>query len=115
MVIPATADLTPAMNQSMARISLSTSPCGAVIFCKGIDGDHGQFCISAQLTIPPPVRWMLVLEDFDEERLYFAKGLPREWVASGEEISITGASHAMGPCHYENEDGSGSEDRSGRD
>jgi hypothetical protein len=34
---------------------------------------------------------MLVLEDSDEERLYFARGLPREWVASGEQISISGA------------------------
>jgi hypothetical protein len=50
-----------------------------------------DFCIPAQLTIPPLVRWMLVLEDSDEGRLYFAKGLPREWVASGEQISITGA------------------------
>jgi hypothetical protein len=57
----------------------------------GIDGDSALFCIPAQLTIPPLVRWMLVLEDSDEDRLYFAKGLPREWVASGEEIRITGA------------------------
>lgn len=57
----------------------------------GIDGDSALFCIPAQLTIPPLVRWMLVLEDSDEDRLYFAKGLPREWVASGKEISITGA------------------------
>jgi hypothetical protein len=57
----------------------------------GIDGDNALFCIPAQLTIPPLVRWMLVLEDSDEDRLYFAKGLPREWVASGEQISITGA------------------------
>jgi hypothetical protein len=57
----------------------------------GIDGDHALFCIPAQLTIPPLVRWMLVLEDSDADRLYFAKGLPREWVASGEEISVTGA------------------------
>ena len=57
----------------------------------GIDGDNALFCIPAQLTIPPLVRWMLVLEDSDEDRLYFAKGLPREWVASGKEISIAGA------------------------
>jgi hypothetical protein len=57
----------------------------------GIDGDSALFCIPAQLTIPPLVRWMLVLEDSDKDRLYFAKGLPREWVGSGEEISITGA------------------------
>jgi hypothetical protein len=32
-----------------------------------------------------------VLEDSDADRLYFAKGLPREWVASGDEIKIEGA------------------------
>lgn len=62
----------------------------------GIDGDSALFCIPAQLTIPPLVRWMLVLEDSDEDRLYFAKGLPREWVASGQEISITGATTRWG-------------------
>jgi len=31
---------------------------------------------------------MLVLEDSDEDRLYFGKGLPREWVISGKEIRI---------------------------
>ncbi|HEY7352540.1 MAG TPA: hypothetical protein VH596_07200 [Terriglobales bacterium] len=29
------------------------------------------------------VRWMLVLEDSDKDRLYFGKELPREWVTSG--------------------------------
>jgi hypothetical protein len=57
----------------------------------GIDGDNALFCIPAQLTIPLLVRWMLVLEDSDEERLYLGKGLPREWVASGEEIRIEAA------------------------
>lgn len=54
----------------------------------GIDGDNALFCIPAQLTIPLLVRWMLVLEDSDEDRLYFAKGVPREWVGSGKEIRI---------------------------
>jgi len=49
------------------------------------------FCIPAQLTIPLLVRWMLMLEDSDEDRLYFGRGLPREWVASGKEIRIEGA------------------------
>jgi hypothetical protein len=31
---------------------------------------------------------MLVLEDSDEDRLYFGKGLPREWGISGKEIGI---------------------------
>jgi len=54
----------------------------------GIDGDNALFCIPAQLTIPILMRWMLVLEDSDEDRLYFGKGLPREWVISGKEIRI---------------------------
>jgi hypothetical protein len=54
----------------------------------GIDGDTAIFCIPAQLTIPLLVRWMLVLEDSDEDILYFAKGIPRDWVASGKEIRI---------------------------
>jgi hypothetical protein len=54
----------------------------------GIDGDNALFCIPAQLTIPILMRWMLVLEDSEEERLYFGKGLPREWVISGKEIRI---------------------------
>lgn len=57
----------------------------------GIDGDNALFCIPAQLTIPLLVRWMLVLEDSDEDRLYFAKGLPRDWVGSGKQIRIDGA------------------------
>ena len=54
----------------------------------GINGDNALFCIPAQLTIPIVMRWMLVLEDSDEDRLYFGKGLPREWVISGKEIRI---------------------------
>ena len=66
----------------------------------GIDGDNALFCIPAQLTIPPLLRWMLVLEDSDEDRLYFGKGLPREWVASGEEISIEGAPTRWGRVSF---------------
>lgn len=57
----------------------------------GIDGDSALFCIPAQLTIPLLVRSMLVLEDSDEDKLYLAKGLPRDWVASGKEVRIDGA------------------------
>jgi hypothetical protein len=57
----------------------------------GIDGSNTLFCIPAQQTIPLLVRWMLVLEDSDEERLYLAKGLPRDWVASGKAIRIENA------------------------
>lgn len=54
----------------------------------GINGGNALFCIPAQQTIPLLVRWMLVLEDSDADRLYFAKGVPREWVASGKPVSI---------------------------
>jgi hypothetical protein len=54
----------------------------------GINGGTAIFCIPAQLTIPLLVRWMLVLEDSDDERLYFAKGVPRGWVSSGKPVSI---------------------------
>ena len=57
----------------------------------GINGGTALFCIPAQLTIPLLVRWMLVLEDSDEDRLYFAKGVPRTWLASGEAVRISQA------------------------
>jgi hypothetical protein len=65
----------------------------------GIDGDNALFCIPAQLTIPALVRWMIVIEDSDEDRLYFGKGLPRDWVASGEEIRIGDAPTRFGRVH----------------
>jgi hypothetical protein len=66
----------------------------------GIDGDSALFCIPAQMTIPLLVRWMLVLEDSDEDRLYFGKGIPREWVASGKEIRIDGAPTRWGKVNF---------------
>jgi major membrane immunogen (membrane-anchored lipoprotein) len=54
----------------------------------GITGDTALFCIPAQQTIPLLVRWMLVMEDSDADRLYLGKGLPREWVVSGKEIRV---------------------------
>lgn len=54
----------------------------------GITGGTALFCIPAQQTIPLLVRWMLVLEDSDEDRLYLGRGLPRDWVLSGKKIGI---------------------------
>lgn len=48
----------------------------------GITGDSGTYCVPAQQTIPLLVRWMLVLEDSDDDILYLAKGVPRAWVGS---------------------------------
>jgi hypothetical protein len=63
----------------------------------GIGGGTATFCIPAQQTVPLLVRWMLVLEDSDEEKLYFGKGLPRDWVISGNEIKIRQAPTRWGP------------------
>ncbi len=59
----------------------------------GLEGDASLFCIPAQQTIPLMVRWMLVLEDPDEEKLYLGKGLPREWVISGRKSRMTARLH----------------------
>ncbi len=54
----------------------------------GLGPGKPTFCIPAQQTIPCVVRWMLAIEDHDEDRLYLAKGVPRAWVASGQPIRI---------------------------
>src|SRR6266487_3488034 len=66
----------------------------------GINGGTATFCIPAQQTIPLMVRWMLVLEDSDEDRLYLGKGLPRDWVASGKEIKIDQAPTRWGRVNF---------------
>jgi len=66
----------------------------------GITGDSALYCVPAQHTIPLLVRWMLVLEDSDEDRLYLAKGVPREWVGSGKEIGIEHAPTRWGRVSF---------------
>jgi hypothetical protein len=67
----------------------------------GITGGTALFCVPAQQTIPLLVRWMLVLEDSDEERLYFGKGLPRDWVASGKPARIEQAPTRWGRVTFQ--------------
>jgi hypothetical protein len=66
----------------------------------GITGDSATYCVPAQQTVPLLVRWMLVLEDSDEDRLYLAKGVPREWVGSGKEIGIEQAPTRWGKVSF---------------
>jgi hypothetical protein len=66
----------------------------------GVTGDSGTYCVPAQQTIPLLVRWMLVLEDSDDEILYLAKGLPREWVGSGKQIEIQRAPTRWGRVSF---------------
>jgi hypothetical protein len=73
----------------------------------GITGDSALFCVPAQQTVPLLVRWMMVLEDSDEDRLYFGKGLPAQWVLSGEEISIAQAPTRWGRASFKMKGNSG--------
>jgi hypothetical protein len=66
----------------------------------GITGDSATYCVPAQQTIPLLVRWMLVLEDSDEDKLYLAKGVPREWVGSDKEIRIEHAPTRWGKVSF---------------
>ncbi|HKV23626.1 MAG TPA: hypothetical protein VJN93_03455 [Candidatus Acidoferrum sp.] len=66
----------------------------------GITGGTAIFCIPAQQTIPLLVRWMLVLEDSDDDKLYFGKALPRDWVASGKLINIQHAPTRWGRVDF---------------
>jgi hypothetical protein len=67
----------------------------------GITGGTAIFCIPAQQTIPLLVRWMLALEDSDEERLYLARGLPRTWLASEKTIGIEQAPTRWGRVSFQ--------------
>jgi hypothetical protein len=66
----------------------------------GTAGGAATFCIPAQLTIPIILRWALVLEDQDVDRLYLGRGVPREWLATGKDISIKGAPTRWGRVDY---------------
>jgi hypothetical protein len=66
----------------------------------GITGDGALFCIPAQQTIPLLVRWMLVFEDPDADRLYCGRALPRKWVGSGKPIGIQQAPTRWGRVDY---------------
>lgn len=66
----------------------------------GITGGGALFCIPAQQTIPLLVRWMLVFEDPDEDRLYCGRAVPRAWVAAGKPIGIEAAPTRWGRVSY---------------
>jgi hypothetical protein len=57
----------------------------------GITGGRAIFCVPAQQTVPIMVKWALVLDDPDEERVYFGRAVPRAWLASGKPVQISQA------------------------
>ena len=66
----------------------------------GITGDLALFCIPAQLTIPLLVRWMLVFEESDADRLHLGRALPVDWTSSGKPVAIVGAPTRWGPVDF---------------
>ncbi len=66
----------------------------------GINGGDALFCIPAQQTIPLLLRWMVVFEDPDAERLSFGRALPRAWMAAGKPIGIEQAPTRWGRVDY---------------
>ena len=60
----------------------------------------GPYCVPSQQAVPLLVRWMLVFEDSDAERLYFGRGLPKAWVISGKEISVEQAPTRWGRINF---------------
>ena len=66
----------------------------------GITGGTALFCIPAQQTIPLLVRWMLVLEDSDADRLYLGRGIPRAWFATGRPVQIESAPTRWGDVSF---------------
>jgi hypothetical protein len=66
----------------------------------GITGGGALFCIPAQQTIPLLVRWLLVYENSDEDRLYFGRAIPRAWIATGKPIAIEQAPTRWGRVNY---------------
>ncbi|MFT4198230.1 MAG: Tat pathway signal protein [Pseudoxanthomonas sp.] len=55
----------------------------------GITGGMPLFCMPAQLTVPLLLRWLLVFDQDDE--LYLARALPRDWLGSGKPIELRDA------------------------
>ncbi len=66
----------------------------------GINGGDALFCIPAQQTIPLLLRWMLVFEDPDADRLYFGRAIPHAWIAAGKPIGIEQAPTRWGRVDY---------------
>lgn len=58
------------------------------------------YCTPAQLTEPLLTRWMLVFEDPAADRLWLAKGTPRDWLQDGKTIRVDDAPTRWGRVSY---------------
>ncbi|MGH8252401.1 MAG: hypothetical protein ACRES2_00045 [Steroidobacteraceae bacterium] len=53
--------------------------------------ESAPYCSPAQLVVPLMLRWLLVFEDPDAEVLWLGRGVPRQWLADGQLISVSSA------------------------
>jgi hypothetical protein len=65
-----------------------------------LDEDAAPYCVPAQLTMPLFARWMLVFEDPEADVLWLGKAAPRDWLARGKHIRVTGATTRWGRIDY---------------
>ena len=58
------------------------------------------YCTPAQLVVPLMTRWMLVFEEPASQRLWLAKGAPRNWFEDGKYISVSNAPTRWGKVGF---------------
>ena len=65
-----------------------------------LQGGLDLFCLPAQMTVPILLRWALVYEDDAGETLHLARAVPRRWIVSGREISVSGMPTRWGKVSF---------------
>jgi hypothetical protein len=58
------------------------------------------YCTPAQMVVPLMTRWMLVFEEPASDRLWLAKGTPRDWLDDGQTVAVTNAPTRWGPVSF---------------
>jgi hypothetical protein len=64
------------------------------------DGNAAPYCTPAQLVVALMTRWLLVFEDPESETLWLGKAIPREWLADGKTVAVSGAPTRWGRVGY---------------
>jgi len=64
------------------------------------DGNAAPYCTPAQLAVALMTRWLLVFEDPESETLWLGKAIPREWLADGKTVAVSGAPTRWGRVSY---------------
>jgi len=67
---------------------------------RNIGSGTNLFCMPAQQSLPLLIRWMLLLEEPDDEILHIAKGVPRAWFAGSQTLGIKAAPTRWGRATF---------------